>query len=236
MRKVALTIFVILASALAGFASNSPCTQMTYDNYIAQGFACDIGDKTFSDFSYAYSSNPPGFGLPAGGLTAVPITTPGDPGFTFEGGWFASTSSGVLEQDSTLGFAATVNPGGALITDLSLFIEGVGFDGTGSIVVDETACLGAMLPTCTGGTIIQLRVCDSSSCNTLSDTVNFAGVSEVDVVKDITVQAGTNGDASLSIVGNQFSEGATTPEPSTLSMLGVGVLTLGGLMRRKLNL
>lgn len=140
MTKVALTIFVILASALAGFASNSPCTQMTYDNYIAQGFACDIGDKTFSDFSYAYSSNPPGFGLPAGSLTAVPITTPGDPGFTFEGGWFASTSSGVLEQDSTLGFAATVNPGGALITDLSLFIEGVGFDGTGSIVVDETAC------------------------------------------------------------------------------------------------
>jgi hypothetical protein len=103
-------------------------------------------------------------------------------------------------------------------------------------VVDETACLGAMLPTCTGGTIIQLRVCDSSSCNTLSDTVNFAGVSEVDVEKDITVQAGTNGDASLSIVGNQFSEGATTPEPGTLSMLGVGVLTLGGLMRRKLNL
>ena len=76
----------------------------------------------------------------------------------------------------------------------------------------------------------------ASSCNTLSDTVNFAGVSEVDVEKDITVQAGTNGDASLSIVGTQFSEGAPTPEPGTLSMLGVGVLTLGGLMRRKLNL
>jgi len=236
MKKVVFTLFVVLASALAGFAQSN-CSQTTFDNYIAPGFNCDIGDKTFSDFSYVGTSNPPGFGIPAGSVEVTPITTPGDPGLQFSAGWFASTSSGVLEQDSLLGFGVQVNPGGGLINDLSLSISGYGFSGTGSIAVDETACLGAMLPTCTGGQIITLRVFDSSSGSQQSDTVNFAGVSEVDVSKDITVQAGTNGEAELSAVDNQFSEGGgSTPEPGTLTMLGLGALTLGGLVRRKLNL
>ncbi len=72
MTKVALTIFVVLASVLAGFASNGPCSQTTYDTYMAQGFACGIGDKTFSDFTYSYDSNPPGFGLPPGSVEVNP--------------------------------------------------------------------------------------------------------------------------------------------------------------------
>jgi len=92
-----------------------------------------------------------------------------------------------------------------------------------------------MLPSCTGGQVYTLTVSDSSSGSTLFDSVSFAGASEVDVQKDITLQAGTNGSASLSLVTNQFSE-VQTPEPGTLSMLGLGLIGVGGFVRRKFGI
>jgi len=164
-----------------------------------------------------------------------PITTPQNPGLQFTAaGWEAATSSGILSVDSTFEWNATsVSP----ITDLSLSIAGVGFSGTGSVNVDETACLGAVLPACTGGTVVTLSVFDNSTGSQLYDQVNFAGVNEVSVEKDLLVTAGTNGSAEVSVVTDQFSEGSSTvPEPGTLSMLGMGVVALAGFARRKMNL
>lgn len=235
MRTALFALSVILASSLMAFADNCPTT--TYDNYIVSGFSCGIGDKTFSNFQYTGTSNPPGFAIGPGSIGVTPITTAGDPGFQWSAGWFASNASGVLTQDSLFQFNASVNQGGAPITDLSLAIGGVGFSGTGAVVVDETACLGALLPTCTGGQIITLRVFDSSGGSQLVDTVSFTGVDLVSVSKDVEIQAGTNGSASLSVLTDQFSEGSSTvPEPGTLSMLGLGAAALVGFGRRKLNL
>jgi len=174
MKRATLALLVILASSLVVFADNCPTT--TYDVYTAPGFSCGIGDKTFSDFAYTGTSNPPGFSIPAGGIGVTPITTAGAPGFQWSAGWFASTNSGVLTQDSLFQFNVNVNDGGAPITGLSLTIAGVGTAGTGTVVVDETACLGALLPTCTGGQIITLRVFSSQSGTQLVDTASFAGV------------------------------------------------------------
>jgi hypothetical protein len=235
MRRAILALLVVLASSLVVFADNCPTT--TYDNYIVPGFSCGIGDKTFSDFAYTGTANPPGFEIPAGSVGVTPITTAGDPGLQWSAGWFASTTSGVLTQDSLFQFNVSVNPNGAPITDLSLAIGGVGFAGTGAVIVDETACLGALLPTCTGGQIITLRVFSSAGGTQLVDTASFAGVDLVSVSKDVEIQAGTNGDASLSVLTDQFSEGSSTvPEPGTLSMLGLGGAALVGFARRKLNL
>ena len=63
----------------------------------------------------------------------------------------------------------------------------------------------------------------------------FAGVSEVDLEKDIEVVAGSNGSASVSLVTNQFSEGQV-PEPSSLVLFGTGIVGIAGLLRRKLNI
>ena len=79
MRRAVLVLSVILASSLFVFADNCPTT--TYDNYIAPGFSCGIGDKTFSDFAYTGTSNPPGFSIAPGAIGVTPITTAGDPGF-----------------------------------------------------------------------------------------------------------------------------------------------------------
>jgi len=93
-----------------------------------------------------------------------------------------------------------------------------------------------MLPSCSGGQILTLSVYDGSSGSKLFDSASFAGVSEVDLQEGITLQAGTNGSASLSLVTNQFSEVQQTPEPGTLSMLGLGVIAVAGFARRKLGI
>ena len=231
MRKVALTLAVVLAIAVMAFAGD--CMTTTYDHYL--GTTCTINDQTYQDFAYTGTSNPPGFEIPAGSIGVTPITTPGNPGLQWSTGWGASTSGGILTQDSLFQFAVTDSQ--SLITDLSLSIAGVGFTGTGSITVDETACLGAMLPSCSGGTIVTLHVFDSSAGEQLFDQVNFAGVSLVSISKDLLVSAGTNGSAQVSVLTDQFSEGGgTVPEPSTITMFGAGILALGGFARRKLNL
>jgi hypothetical protein len=223
---------VVLLSGI-GFAA--ACQDITMDHYIVPGFSCGIDDKTFSNWNYQGTGNPPGFGLPPGSVMVQPITTPHNPGFLFTAGWFVSTSSGVLSQDSLIEYTVNVNPGGALITDVSLGIGGVGFAGTGSVFVDETVCLGAMLPSCTGGQFEQLSVYDYSGGTKLFDELSFAGVSFVDVEKDIEINAGTDGTARLSLVTNQFSE-STTPEPGSIVLFGSGVLGLAGLLRRKFSL
>ena len=231
MKNALLAVLVIMACSFTAFASN--CQSTTYDVYISQG-SCGINDQVYSAFNYVGTSNPPGFSIPAGSVNVTPITTPGNPGLQFSAGWLASTGSGVLEQDSLFEF--TVNSASP-ITDLTLTIGGASFIGTGEIVVAETACLGALLPACSGGQLITLTVFDDAEGQQLTDTVNFTGVSEVSVEKDLTVAAGTNGLATVSVLTDQFSEGqATVPEPGTLSLMGLGGLGLLGFARRKLNL
>jgi hypothetical protein len=81
--------------------------------------------------------------------------------------------------------------------------------------------------------------CSSIECNQAStfDQVNFAGVHEISIEKDLLITAGTDGSAQVSIISDQFSESSSTvPEPGTLSMMGIGVVGLAGFVRRKMNL
>jgi PEP-CTERM motif len=231
MKKLGVALIVMLAS-LSAFAGD--CTTTTLDNYLGSGFSCGIDDKTFSTFSYLSSSNPGGFAIPANGVEVSPITSPGNPGFLFNAPWQVSNNSGILAQDSLIGYTVMVNSGGNAITDLTLAMVGFDAIGTGEITIDETYCLGGLLPTCSGGTEGTLVLNWTSSGGTSSKTIDFAGVTEVSVEKDILLSAGTDGQAAVSGVYNQFSEG-TVPEPGTLTMFGIGAVGVAAYMRRKMK-
>jgi PEP-CTERM motif len=235
MKSLTLALLVVLAGITTAFAGVCPST--TLDQYLGSGFSCGIDDKTFLDFSYSSSSNPGGFAIPASGVSVSPITQQGNPGFLFSAPWTVSNNSGVLMEDSLIGYNVTVNSGGAPITDLTLAMVGFDAIGTGEITIDETYCLGGILPVCSGGTEGTLSLNYTSKGGATSQTVNFAGVTEVSVEKDILLTSGTNGQAAVSGVYNQFSEGTgTTPEPSSIVLFGSGVLGLAAVLRRKLRL
>jgi hypothetical protein len=229
-KTITLTLLVVLTSAVYAFGSACPTT--SYNVYNTAGFSCGIDDKTFFNFSYSTAGTTP---MPSSSITVNPITTFHNPGFLFNAPWGVTSGQ---TQDSLVGFTVTVNPGGALITDLSLSMFGAGFVGTGVVSVAETYCLGDTFSDgCAHGTPGSLLTILDSSTSKLFDHASFAGVTEIDVMKDIELLGGTDGSAALlSGVENQFSETSTTPEPGSLVLFGSGIVCLAGALRRKLSL
>ena len=232
MKKLSLLLCVLLGTSAIAMASVA-CPVSTYDNYEAfGGSGCTIGDKTFSNFSYTSSASGGAALIPPSGVAVVPITTPNNPGFLFSSG-FGVISNQI--QDEFFGFTVLVNLGGHAIEDITLLQLGSGFTGTGSASVAETVCLGdTFADGCLHGTVVPLSTVDNSTLVKLSDHITFAPVLVVDVVKDLELFGGPNGSAFVSGVENQFSEVAT-PEPSSLLMLGTGIVGLAGILRRKQN-
>ncbi len=229
MRQVSLfaafTLLVVLVCGLSAFGSD--CMVTSYDHYL--GGSCGIDDKTFSDFSYSTAGTNL---MPASSITVNPITTFHNPGFLFNAPWGVQAGQ---TQDSLIGFTATVNPGGALINDLSLAMFGAGILGTGQVSVVETYCLGDTFANlCANGIEGTLLNILNSNNSILTASVSFSPVSVVDVVKDVTLLGGPDGSAALvSGVQNQFSE---VPEPGSLILLGSGIVGLAGVLRRRVRL
>ena len=228
MKQLLLLCALLGTSAMA--MASVTCPVSTYDNYL--GNSCTIDDKTFSNWSYTSSASGGAALIPPSGVAVVPITTPNNPGFLFSSG-FGVTSN--QTQDEFFGFTVLVNLGGRAIDDITLLQLGSGFTGTGSASVAETVCLGdTFADGCLHGKTRTLLTVDNNTQVTLIDHITFAPVLVVDVVKDLELFGGPNGSAFVSGVENQFSEVAT-PEPSSLLMLGTGIVGLAGILRRKQN-
>ncbi len=228
-------LVIACVTLLSGIGFANACPSGTMADYVGTGFSCTINDKTFSNWFYQGTANPPSFALPPGSVGVAPMTTMGNEGFRFSATWDVSTISGVLSMDSDIDYGVTVNPGGAPITDVSLAIGGYNFTGTGNVEVDETLCIGALFGSngSCSGTLRNMRVFDNSSGLVAFNEITFAGVTEVGVEKDILLDAGTAGAADLSLVLNNVS--GTTPEPGSILLFGSGALALAGVLRRKLK-
>ena len=184
MKKLLLLSCVLLGTSMLSLASPCPTAPTTYNNYMGSGFSCDIGDKTFSNFSYSASASGGASTIPPSGVVVTPITTPNNPGLLITGGFGVISNQ---TQDEFFGFTVRVNLGGNPIDDITLLQLGSAFTGTGSASIAEQVCLGdTFAHGCSGGTIVSLSTVDNSTLVKLSDHITFAPVRVIDVT-DSTV-------------------------------------------------
>jgi len=163
---------------------------------------------TFSNFGYTSTASGTASAFPATSVAVLPFTSGVETGISYVAGW-SVVSNGILDMAFTYTVTA---PAGQSLTDAILTITGSA-TGTGAASVGET-----LVNTATGALIGTL----TASTGSVQDSISFAGVQSITVTKDLILNAGTNGTASVSVVSQGFSSG-TVPEPSSMALLGIGM-------------
>jgi len=195
--------------------------------YIANGFTCTIGDRTYSNFSYAGHGT---LGITAAKVLVTPVEiNPSETGFEFSSSW--TTLNGAF-SDSIIKYLATVT-GGALIGNAALSLGGASFTGLANIDVVERLCTSLTDPICTNPLptdtgYLRLEAFLGPNIGTkLSDFINFPGLQQLFVLKDIALtSSGRGGFAELSLVKQ-------VAEPAELALLGSGLLALAYFVRKR---
>ena len=246
-RKIILALSLCVAGSFVqvqGGACTSGATLDTYISLAATG--CTIDGLTFYNFGWVAtgSNSSPAGGLPATQVAVTTLLNANGTGFllTPTVAWGAG---GAGFTDGELTFIVKSTNGDPILNHIYQQITGT-VTGTGSYddVLEQYCLGGTSLPPC-GPPTPQLRsTIGPTGCNVgapiaggCSNSVNFAGVSSIAVLKDIRgdATAGAQG-ANVTITGviNQFGPPSTVPEPGTylLSFIGLGVCFLG---RRKFS-
>jgi len=217
-----------------------PTTETDLSTYLASGFSCQVGDKIFSNFSYADSSQ--GGALAIGG-SSVGVETMGsltgtDPaqvssaniGLQFSAGWTALAGQ---ESDSAIGFTVTIVNGSNMLIEDTGLAQTSGVLGNSSFAsVAEKACTATPPATCTPGTISIMTFDDGTSDSQAVNDVTFSPSGSITVSKDINVtDSGTSGHADISLVSDTFSQTAV-PEPMTMLLVGAALCSIAVIRRR----
>ena len=214
MKKILAMAAVLVAMAVVGSAAatcgNAPSGGT--GNVMAAGFSCSLDGLTFSAFN------------------VLPNT-----------GEIDLFSASVNGNDVSLNFNPFLGIGQTNLTDLhfTFTVSGpvTGADLSASIAgatIGETICSTSPAEACTGTTLFaaQVHSLENADCqgNTGVGTIvcNFGGgVNTAYVFKDIGIAQG----GSLTSFTESFYTGV--PEPMTLSMMGVGLLGLSLISRRR---
>jgi len=195
---------------------------------------CTIGDKLFSDFSAQTAGT-------LGNIDATlvnvltSISPTGEFILEFTGGLTAAggANGGVL--DEAIGYHVSTLSGAALIDDLVLGVGPLQDVGAGpdSATVDEFACIGLNVR-CTGSNAnFTLSAIPGNTPSSLK--ITFAPVSSLSVTKTVKLDAAAGNTVTLQSLTNGVSQvTSSVPEPGTMVLLGIALLFLAKIGRRKL--
>lgn len=231
MKRLAICI-TLLTIAVAAPVFGAACVTGTVASYQALNGSggCTIGDKIFSNFSFAASAGGGSSVLAASSITVTPVTNGGtsgtEIGLQFNSLWSAGSNS---FSDTTITFEVQViGGGGFMIDDASTVQSSSGFTGTGQASVTEGICGPAP---CTNTSTSTTTIKEQGTTQ-LSDHITFTPTGSIMAVKDIGVQGGTNGTATISQVTDTFSQ-TSVPEPASVFLLGGAMVGLCTLVRRR---
>jgi hypothetical protein len=175
----------------------------------SNGNTTTVSGLTFSNFNYTGTGTGTASPYPATSIGVLSFSNGPNSGIELAAG-FSVGAGGV--QDMALTYTVTAAPG-TTITDADLVMSGI-TTGDGTATVSETLTNAA-----TGALIGSLGV---SAGGAQSQMINFAGVTSINVLKDIDLNGGVTGSASISIIGQGFSTGSV-PEPTSMALLGIGM-------------
>jgi hypothetical protein len=238
-------LLVFLCAALLVFGLTAGAGAIPLSELFFDGAEIQWGDKRFFDWELLYEEATPGTSWPDYNQVQVsPIGDPKDPlgsdlGLRFDAGGQLTVPEalfGIEFLDVSFSFwVATTDPL-YFVKGASLSIPESGFyTGSDGLVTIEENLFDSGLNPLVPGVPPHMKVeADAWFGNSLDDFIDFAGQRLIKVEKNILISNFSEDDvASLSVFEQRFSQ-AAVPEPSTVLLLGMGLVGLAGL-RRKLK-
>jgi hypothetical protein len=231
----AAALLLLLGSVSPAAASTITCNESFLLSSLLDGGSITVGDKLFDQFTYLSTGDMPD----ADNVNVAPIQdSDGNFGLRFQGGFLDvfdgdpnDPSDAGNPSDALIGYRVTVLDPAFLISDVRLagnpVVIGPPGATSGLIGVSETFLPDDLL-------ILAIFDIEPGNSNQLVDSALLTTpLRTLHVQKDIIAFADAQGSAAtLSFVDQTFSQ-VVVPEPSTISLLVLGLGATVWAMRRK---
>jgi hypothetical protein len=219
---VALLLFSSPTTVRAAVTNLNQNETINLATVIDNGLAIQIGDKQFGDFGFGYSDNSDtNIDLVAANVNITALSNVVGFGVSFTE---PLSAAGVDDKHIMLQYTVLVTDPNFRISDIHLSITGVAF-GNGFGQADEDVFNDAF----NGNNVGHLHASIPGASTDQADIVPTE--TQLWVQKDVEVNGGgAGGVASITIIDQTFSQ---VPEPSTVLLVGLGLLGLAAVNRKR---